>query len=393
MGSSKQQHIKQLSQGAYGCLYMKEYKEGDLTLEQFVIKIQKKKSVSDNEALIGKIIMKIPHYEDYFAPVLKSEKVKLSSIDEEEVEKCSFLKEDKKVGELGSYESSEILYVGRYSLADYLTKLPPSQFMEIFVTDHIILLEGLQKLIDAGIIHFDLRENNIMVRDADSRPIIIDFGLSIDTTATLEPQKVFYIYYNEYAPWCIEIIIESYISNELDDVRRNQPATIAEMTTLIDEYFDKNMGIKTLLSEEERTKLRQKMMDFFTAYDNKPWQTIYTELLKYRNSWDNYGMAIIYLFLFENLELTKYESDFSFLRDYKQLLKAIMMSSPSERMLPKDTISEINKIFGMIQRTLHKQLKTALVTDLKNPEILKTREQSVAEVKLKEQHIEKSVYE
>uniref|UniRef100_A0A6C0JMR6 Protein kinase domain-containing protein n=1 Tax=viral metagenome TaxID=1070528 RepID=A0A6C0JMR6_9ZZZZ len=395
MESNKQEHIKQLSQGAYGCLFLikNPNKTQEKQPDQFVTKIQKKKSVSNNETLVGKKIMKILHYEDYFAPVLKSEKVKLGSIDEEEIDKCNFLKEDKKAGELGSYESSEILYVGKFSLADYLTQLPPPQFMEIFVTDHVVLLEGLQKLIDAGIIHFDLRENNIMIRDSDSRPIIIDFGLSIDTKETVEPKAAFYIYYNEYAPWCIEIVIESYISNEIDDERRNQNATISEITKLIDEYFEKNMGMKELLLPEERTLLRQKLIDFFSTYDNKPWQTIYTELLKFRNSWDNYGMAIIYLFLFENLELTKYESEFAFLKEYKQLLKTIVLSSPSERMLPKDTISEINKIFGTIQRTMNKQLKTSLTIDLRNPEIMKTKQQSVAKVRLEEQKIEQSVYE
>jgi serine/threonine protein kinase len=396
MQPTQQEHIKALSQGAYGCLFLIEKKTSqtkDQYSEQFVTKIQKKKSVSDNETKIGKKIMKITHYEDYFAPVLKTEKVNIASIDEEEIEKCTFLKEDKKTGELVSYESNEILYVGKYSLADYLTQVSPTQFIEIFVTDHIILLEGLQKLIDAGIVHFDLRENNIMVKDADARPIIIDFGLSIDTTGPVDPKTAFYVYYNEYAPWCIEIVIESYISNELDDEKRKQNATIAEITKLLDDYLDKNMGIKQLLLPEERTALRKTFVDFFNTYDNKSWQVIYDELLKYRNSWDNYGLTIIYLFLFENLDLSKYEAEFSFLREYKQLLKKIMLSSPAERMMPKDTIALMNKIFGTLQRTMHKQLKTNLATDLQNPEKVKTMEQSVAKVRLEEQHIERSVYE
>lgn len=390
-----QEHIKALSQGAYGCIFLIENPKqpNGLPPEQFITKIQKKRSVSDNETKIGKKIMKITHYEDYFAPVLKTEKVNIASIDEEEIDKCDFLKQDKKTGELTSYESNEILYVGKYSLADYLTQMSPTQFMEIFVTDHIVLLEGLQKLIDAGIIHFDLRENNIMVRDADSRPIIIDFGLSIDTTGQVDPKTAFYVYYNEYAPWCIEIVIESYISNELDDEKRKQNATLTEITKVIDDYLNKNMGIKKLLLPEERTALRKTFMDFFSTYDNKPWQAIYDELLKYRNSWDNYGLSIIYLFLFDNLDLSKYVSEFDFLKEYKQLLKTIILSSPAERMMPKDTIVFMNKIFGTLQRTIHKQLKNKLTADLQNPEILKTREQSVAKVRLEEQHIEKSVYE
>jgi len=220
--------------------------------------VQKKKSTTVNEAEISKRIMKIKHYEDYFAAVVKSERIDMAKMKDDEIEQCEFLHKDM------SYESNQILYIGKHTLANYLTQIAstkPEQFILTLISGNIILLEGLQKLIEAGIIHYDLRENNIMIKETDSRPIIIDFGISIDTSVEIKP-SVFYIYYNEYAPWCIDIVVISFIVNELGADWKTKTATTAEMTRLVDEYIKKNLGIKTLLFPDEAQALRAKLVDF-----------------------------------------------------------------------------------------------------------------------------------
>jgi serine/threonine protein kinase len=391
-GGKIDEHIRLLSQGAYGCIFKPETTTKQNGNPEFITKIQKMQSTSDNETVIGKQIMKIKHYEDYFAPVLKSDKINIGMIEDDEVKKCDFLKKD---STNTSYESNQILYVGKLTLSDYLTEVAknnPNLFIEIFISGHIILLEAIQRLIGAGIIHYDLRENNIMVRDSDGRPIIIDFGLSIDTTTEIKPSEEFYIYNNEYAPWCIDIVFISYIVNELGTEWRTKTATVPEMTRLVDEYINKNNGIKTILIPDERTSLKTRLIGFFTRYDNKPWQNIYDELLKYRNSWDNYSISVIYLFLFDNLNLSQYVGEFPFLEGYKQLLKTIIISSPDERISPKDTTVQINKLFGDIQRTIHKNLQKTLTATFKVSENIKAVEKKVAISKLAEQEMEQKIY-
>ena len=164
------------------------------------------------------------------------------------------------------------------------------------------------------------------------------------------------------------------------------------MTRLVDEYINKNNGIKTILIPDERTSLKTRLIGFFTRYDNKPWQNIYDELLKYRNSWDNYSISVIYLFLFDNLNLSQYVGEFPFLEGYKQLLKTIIISSPDERISPKDTTVQINKLFGDIQRTIHKNLQKTFTATFKVPENIKAVEKKVAISKLAEQEMEQKIY-
>jgi GTPase SAR1 family protein len=294
-----------------------------------------------------------------------------------------------------TYESNKILYIGKYTLANYLTKtasMKPEEFILTLIAGNITLLEGLQKLIEAGIIHYNLRETNVMIRETNSRPIIIDFGISIDSAVEIKP-TAFYIYYNEYAPWCIDIVVLSFIVNELGTDWKTKTATIVEMTRLVDEYINKNSGIKTLLFPDERQALKSTLIDFFNKYDNKPWQNVYDELLKLRNTWDNYALAVIYSTLFENLNLTQYVNDFPFLGEYKQLLKSIILSVPNERILPKDAIVQINKLFGNIPRSVNKKLEDSFAGKLRIPENIKELEKNIANAALADKETEKKVYE
>ena len=78
----KQDHIKIISQGAYGCIFENENKNKPKSKEEYIIKIQKKEETSENETLIGKKIMNIKNYKNYFAPILETENINISSLDD-----------------------------------------------------------------------------------------------------------------------------------------------------------------------------------------------------------------------------------------------------------------------------------------------------------------------
>ena len=71
--------IKTLSEGAYGCIFIKgQVSDTNTPIPKYIIKVQKKKSTSINEAEISKRIMTIKHYDDYFAAVVKSERINIA---------------------------------------------------------------------------------------------------------------------------------------------------------------------------------------------------------------------------------------------------------------------------------------------------------------------------
>jgi serine/threonine protein kinase len=386
----KQDHIKIISQGAYGCVFknIDENKNKPKSKEEYIIKIQKKEETSENETLIGKKIMNIKNYKNYFAPILETENIQISSLDNEEVDQCDIIHNNK--DPKAKYESEKIKYIGKDTLIKYYMKvLSNNKFINIFIENHIILLESLEKLESAQIIHYDLKENNVMIQDSNKRPIIIDFGLSIDATKPME--TYFYSYYTKYGPWCIDIVFLSYMVNEVGKDWQTQLITTNNIKQILDEFFKINPINTKLLIEDERNKWKSKLENYFNVFINKPWNILYDELIKYCFTWDNYSITVMYLFMIHELELITYSSN-TFLNDYINLLKNNIMSIPNERTTPTIFKNKILKIFNSIQRIKVQDLKKILVDQYSTKEAIQKIEKNMAISIIYENKTENVIY-
>jgi serine/threonine protein kinase len=393
---SKPELIKLISQGAYGCVF-KNIDENQKKIqnlkqhqkkEEYIIKIQKKEETSENETLIGKKIMNIKNYKNYFAPIIQMEDIKIDILDNKELEKCDIIHDNEDPNT--EYESEKIKYIGKDTLLKYYMKLLSNdKFINIFIENHIILLEALEKLESAQIIHYDLKENNIMIQDTDKRPIIIDFGLSIDSTKPME--NFFYSYYTEYAPWCIDIIFLSYMVKQVGKDWQTISIKSNNINLIINEFFENNPINVKLLIQDERNIWKTKLVNYFNQFVNKPWKTLYEELIKYRFTWDNYSIIVMYLFLFYELELKKYSST-EILNNYLELLKKNMMTTPNERTTPTILKKNILKLFKSINRNKLKNMKKILVEQYRTKEVTQKIEKNMAISIIEENKTENVIY-
>ena len=379
---SKPELIKLISQGAYGCVF-KNVDENQKKIqnlkqhqkkEEYIIKIQKKEETSENETLIGKKIMNIKNYKNYFAPILETENININFLDDEDLDQCDIIHNNKDPN--AKYESEKIKYIGKDTILKYYMKLLSNdKFINIFIENNIILLEALEKLESAQIIHYDLKDNNVMIQDSDKRPIIIDFGLSIDVTKPME--SYFYSYYTKYGPWCIDIIFLSYMVNEVGKDWKTKSITANNIKIIINDFFENNPINTKLLIQDERNIWKTKLINYFNVFINKPWKTLYDELVKYCFTWDNYSIIVMYLFLFYDLELIKHSSN-TFLNDYINLLKTNMMTTPNERTTPTILKQKILKLFKSIQRIKVKDLKKILVEQYSTKDGIQKIEKNMA---------------
>ena len=158
-----------ISQGSYGCIFRPGYMcDGKgLTTNKYITKIQKNTEISKHETAMGEKIQKIPNYQEYYAPVLKSCNVSLSTISEKEVEKCKIITNKTAVTTSAlKYESNKLRYVGKNSLFKHLLNVynkRASGIIRTMIESHRALLVGFKKLSEAGIIHYDVKENNLSV--------------------------------------------------------------------------------------------------------------------------------------------------------------------------------------------------------------------------------------
>ena len=386
-----------ISQGSYGCIFRPGYMcDGKgLTTNKYITKIQKNTEVSTRETAMGEKIQKIPNYQEYYAPVLKSCNVSLSTISEKEIEKCKIITNKSAVTTSAlKYESNKLRYVGKNSILKHLLNVynkRPSGIVRTMVESHRALLVGFKKLSDAGIIHYDVKDNNIICDDNTGVPIIIDFGLSIDVTniSKNDYRDAFYIYGPEYGPWCLEIAIISYAANKIGiaEVKtenllslvglgkdtemkewQNQVVEKTQIDEIIAEYLNKNRAVSDLLSESQRAEYRRKVDTYYSPFIGNKWIDMVNEIQKSMLTWDNYGLSVVYLYAINTLKLLEGNSVSLLLPKYKKYLEEIMMSLPNERPSCEETGLRLKDIFGNIKRTDKNQMNKGVLKASKNKE-------------------------
>lgn len=244
------------------------------------------------ETLYGEIIQNIPNYYLYFSPLLSSCPFDIGILPHEERMKCKLFNDmDDQRSNLGFfngmlspedtpqrlYINSKVQFVEGTSMLSYFKKILWSDlfykdggnigelsafFITRFIRSYRHLLKAirvLQKGPESNriIVHYDLKDQNIIYDTKRGIPIIIDFGLSFDKLVLekdLHPKtlnEVFYTYYSKYTPWPIDVVIMSYISkvvllkkgnndNLMKEIYENEMVNVEDLKRVCDEFFEKN---------------------------------------------------------------------------------------------------------------------------------------------------------
>ena len=169
-----------IAEGGFGCVFhpaipCSNDKEEE---EEYISKIVKKDFNSENEIMIADKIRKINNWRSYFNVVINSCDTDISEIDAGERDKCeSFKKYPEK-----DFVILKMPYINGSPLAVHLSddSLNDKQRQKENLQGYIFLLEGINKLINANIVHNDIKSGNILFDISIESPIIIDFGLSFE---------------------------------------------------------------------------------------------------------------------------------------------------------------------------------------------------------------------
>jgi hypothetical protein len=217
------------------------------------------------------------------------------------------------------------------------------------------LLNSLQILSKYNIIHYDLKENNISYDDTKRIPVIIDFGLSFrykeDLVTDIDYENNFYIYYDKYPPWCLEIILISFIVQEFKNMEdlhntmrantlkgkdkgkgkkkryssgfwKNTIVSTEHLINIVEHYFKNNYVIIDIHSKKLINASKKKWITFInTEFQKKTGEYIVRFLMKSWDTWDNYSLCVIYLSLFNSLFSNPDKQKYKL---YQQLLSIAM---------------------------------------------------------------------
>jgi len=335
---------KIIGQGAYGCVFKPGINcEGKTETDiEYISKLQTSGETLENELNISKKIQTIEDYTEYFSPILEKCPIMIEQIETKEINNCKI--SDLKNPKESNFFLDKVKFVGNNSLENYLKIMlngEPRKFIELFLETHMVLLESLEKLNETQIIHNDLKEDNIICRDHDGRPIIIDFGLSMDNdnlkekissifkggslfsflypkkteqvelsktqskedivlsktpetkeeTKNFPLSKYFFKYEPKYEVWCIDILIINYILNILNKDEISSPIVIEKIDEILNDFIERNTIFKndTQINLNNKEEEEEEEESFFTKEEKEKFKNDLLEELSVdkNSSWEN----------------------------------------------------------------------------------------------------------
>ena len=191
-------------------------------------------------------------------------------------------------------------------------------------------------------------------------PIIIDFGLSIRKDQLEKPvdyPEKFFQYYDKYPPWCLEIVLISFIidggavssiwggvklpPNTMPENRgkstdwSSKKVKLEDLLAIIEHFFKANYLVQMITSERIKTVQKKKWKKWIRKYYKKGGNAIYgkflvEELMKSWDSWDTFGLSVVYF------------------NSYRELLVKNILAIPDKRENPEQFSSKISTFLSKI---------------------------------------------
>jgi len=286
---------KLLSQGGFGCVFYPGINCDNNNINKNVVsKIQKKDFAANNEIIIGNILKTFISYQWYFLPVINECPINIRNIKSKDIMKCDVIT---KASETKKFVSMDIPYLDSNNIINILEESEPKKLILILSEAYRHLLNAIEKLIELNVIHYDLKVENILFSKANGQPRIIDFGISIPVEKLNKDnlKDYFYIFAPDYYIWCPSIHFINFLLHEATENLTNENVIfIVEQCIIYNKILDN-------FSPDFVDNYRIQMEDYFNTFVGKTNDEIIDELMKFKYTWDNYSLSIMYLNILSSL--------------------------------------------------------------------------------------------
>lgn len=369
-----------LNQGGYGCVYYPAVKcnqDSDIDQKKYVSKLQVLNKSAINEVVISKIVKNIDGFDNFFAPIVNICDIDLKKFDntqkDEHGETCGIInrKSHKKFALL------HIPYIHDGNFNKNIIKFGVRKTFIGLIDCYNRLLNGIMLLADNDILHYDLKNDNILYDSVKQQPIIIDFGLSINMKNIVKKfsskkidlsyrehklmSEKFYVFAPDYYLWCLEIHFISFFYNGSKYDFETKSDVSSEMTggkkisfnisdnTLTSEYVKsictmyvtRNKTLR-LFNKNFRLQYLKNSIKYFNRYIGMKPELVIKDLLLNWKTWDNFSISIMYIKIINSVFDFKQNKTIDF---FYQLLLQNMHYDPKKRLHPIDSFNKFKEIF------------------------------------------------
>lgn len=370
---------KLLNQGAYGCVYYPGFTcNGNIKKnknnQKFVTKIEIYDKTSKNEIEISNIIKTIKKYNHFFSPVVKYCITKINKFEKfkANLDDCEAV--NVKDNLYNEFILIYIKFINGKEIEKFILDIEtPAIYITKLLKDYILLHESIKKLREKNIIHYDLHTGNILYDIDRDKPIIIDFGLSINKLKFYtEDKKLDYLqikrstmhYSPKHYTYPPELHFITYILSKIErdnlEEKINEKITMQEINKFIDDLYEENKVYKRYYyyknlvnknAPDDYSKYKNELETYYKKYAGRSIKYIMDDLIEYTKYIDMYTLtidfAIIIIKILDKL-IVQQESNnttvISLLFFIEELLINNLKVDPNRRM----TLEEYRALYNII---------------------------------------------
>ena len=345
-----------VNQGAYGCLYYPGMHCNGTPIKdrRYATKLVVQDEVAANEVAVGDAVKNIVNYSVNFVPVTGTCVVNLGKVrrnNPHEMDKCDVIS-DSSSAKKPKFLLMKMPYIDSLYFYDYIAGMGGNKkkIISCIFDTYSYLIESIERLMEHGIVHYDLKLQNILMNLKTDTPIIIDFGLSIvvgkPPTMNAEFWKLhFYKYSPDYYVWPLEAHVINHLQNV---VSASGVLTRADAESICETYVNANDALR-IFSKGFRARYLKACMEQCDRWVGVERDAACAGLIAGWRTWDNYSLSIAYL------QIIGFISEAGFIDNqlivkYVQLLLTNVHPDPDRRKPVGDTKRAFTDMFYMNQR-------------------------------------------
>ena len=292
---------KLLDEGGYGCVYHPSINcDGtESKNNKYISKISVENEDILREIKISQIIKSIPDYNNFFAPIERSCSISINKVSSDIVGNCSIIKEKTKQG-INNFLVNDVFFVKGSKLSDFLEKTHKSpNFVKIYYKIFLHLITSINLLQKHNLVHYDIKQANIMIDEDNNKPLLIDFGITIlvDENNVKNNYDSFFVYAPEYYFWPLQAIIISWILEK--PIRFKSIISQKDIERIIDNYYKNNKIFdenKNLFNKKFFIRYKEKIYNYYIkTCSNITGDECFNILLKTWKEWDYFSLAQLFL--------------------------------------------------------------------------------------------------
>ena len=222
---------------------------------------------------------------------------------------------------------------------EFFLSLPSPKLIVFHVIDsYYHLLNSFYRLQQNSICYYNFSPEYLLF-DEYYKPKITKFDKSIQTDRVNEQIIIFLIRgTKDFTHKPLEVHLLFYlIANNVDLLTDDLMVTICDT-------FIENLAILHLFSQQYKDLHRNECLSLLTRYSNKRRTEIIADVLKYIDTWDNYGISMLYLHLIGNIT-SAFSLKGTIMSKLIALLTKNISPTPETRNTIQNTISIYKKLY------------------------------------------------